>query len=136
MTGQWINVKFAPQTRPVLYQVLLKLMNAQEDLVVRLTAANTLKIAIDDVDFVLEDFLQFLDGSFGSLFDLLKCTQDCDTKMHVLYVLSLLIQRIGNKVQPFAASLSLYLPELWQTSGDHNMLRCAIVATMTHLVEV
>lgn len=35
MTGQWINVKFACQTRPVLYQVLLKLMNAQEDLVVR-----------------------------------------------------------------------------------------------------
>ena len=34
MTGQWINVKFACQTRPVLYQVLLKLMNAQEDLVV------------------------------------------------------------------------------------------------------
>ena len=34
MTGQWINVKFAPQTRPVLYQVLLKLMSAQEDLVV------------------------------------------------------------------------------------------------------
>ncbi|KAJ7365738.1 Importin-11 [Desmophyllum pertusum] len=110
MSGQWINVKFARQTRPVLYQVLLKLMNAQEDLV-------------------------FLDESFGSLFHLLKCTQDCDTKMHVLYVLSLLIQRIGSKVQPFAALLSLYLPELWQSSGDHNMLRCAIVSTMTHLVE-
>ena len=40
------------------------------------------------------------------------------------------------KVRPFAASLSQYLPELWQESGDHNMLRCAIVSTMTHLVEV
>lgn len=40
------------------------------------------------------------------------------------------------KVKPFAASLSHYLPELWQESGDHNMLRCAIVSTMTHLVEV
>ena len=40
------------------------------------------------------------------------------------------------KVKPFAASLSQYLPELWQESGDHNMLRCAIVSTMTHLVEV
>ena len=40
------------------------------------------------------------------------------------------------KVQPFAASLSLYLPELWHSSGEHNMLRCAIVSTMTHLVEV
>lgn len=135
MTGQWINVKFARHTRPLFYQIVLKLMNAQEDLVVRLTAANTLKTAIDDVDFNLDDFLQFLDESFGSLFHLLKCTQDCDTKMHVLNVLSLLIQRIGDRVKPFATSLSLYLPELWQESGDHNMLRCAIVSTVTHLVE-
>lgn len=34
MTGQWINVKFARQTRPLFYQVALKLMSAQEDLVV------------------------------------------------------------------------------------------------------
>lgn len=135
MTGQWINVKVSRQTRPVVYRVCLKLMNAQEDLVVRLTAANTLKTAIDDVEFYLDDFLQFLDESFGSLFHLLKCTQDCDTKMHVLHVLSLVIQRIGNKVQPFASSLSLYLPELWRESKDHNMLQCAIVSTMTHLVE-
>lgn len=135
MTGQWINVKFARQTRPLFYQVVLKLMSAQEDLVVRLTAANALKTAIDDVDFNLEDFFQCLDETFGSLFHLLKCSQDCDTKMHVLNVLSLLIQRIGDKVKPFAASLSQYLPELWQESGDHNMLRCAIVSTMTHLVE-
>lgn len=135
MTGQWINVKVSRQTRPLVYQVALKLLSAQEDIVVRLTAASTFKTAVDDVDFNLDDFLPFLDESFGSLFHLLKCTQDCDTKMHVLYVLSLLIQRIGNKVQPFATSLSLYLPEMWQESGDHNMLRCAIVSTMTHVVE-
>ena len=34
MTGQWINVKFARHTRPLFYQIVLKLMNAQEDLVV------------------------------------------------------------------------------------------------------
>ena len=34
MTGQWINVKVSRQTRPLFYQVVLKLMNAQEDLVV------------------------------------------------------------------------------------------------------
>ena len=35
MTGEWINVKISRQTRPVVYQVCLKLMNAEEDLVVR-----------------------------------------------------------------------------------------------------
>lgn len=34
MTGQWINVKVSRLTRPLVYQVALKLMNAQEDLVV------------------------------------------------------------------------------------------------------
>lgn len=34
MTGQWINVKFARQTRPLFYRVVLKLMSAEEDLVV------------------------------------------------------------------------------------------------------
>ena len=47
-----------------------------------------------------------------------------------------LLLSVSIKVKPFAASLSLYLPELWQESGDHNMLRCAIVSTVTHLVEV
>ena len=46
MTGQWINVKFAPQTRPVLYQVLLKLMNAQEDLVVSNDVAKEVQACI------------------------------------------------------------------------------------------
>ena len=35
MTGQWINVKVSRQTRPLVYQAVLKLMNVQEDLVVR-----------------------------------------------------------------------------------------------------
>lgn len=135
MAGQWINVKCARQTRTALYPILLNLMNVQEDLVVRLTAASTLKTAIDDVEFDLGDFVQFLNGSFEALCNLLKCTHDCDTKMQVLHVLSLLIQRIGSKVQPFAIPLSIYLPELWQASGDHSMLQCAIVSTVTHLVE-
>ncbi|KAK2550355.1 Importin-11 [Acropora cervicornis] len=91
--------------------------------------------SIDDVDFNLDDFLQYLDETFGSLFHLLKCSQDCDTKMHILNVLSMVIQCIGNKVRPFASSLSLYLPELWQESGNHNMLQCTVVSTVTHLVK-
>ncbi|XP_068690161.1 importin-11-like [Montipora foliosa] len=44
-------------------------------------------------------------------------------------------QETVSHVQPFASSLSLYLPELWRESKDHNMLQCAIVSTVTHLVE-
>ncbi|XP_063215647.1 importin-11-like isoform X3 [Bacillus rossius redtenbacheri] len=55
--------------------------------------------------------------------------------MHVLYVLSFIIERVGFSIRPFANSLVQYLPQLWQQSAEHNMLRCAIVSTMVHLVK-
>lgn len=56
--------------------------------------------------------------------------------MHVLYVLSFMIERVGNEINPHVGVLSSYLPALWQQSEDHNMLRCAIISTLTHLQKV
>jgi len=50
-----IHTFFTPSyCNPIKVDMLETVLSPQ----VRLTAANTLKIAIDDVDFVLEDFLQ------------------------------------------------------------------------------
>jgi hypothetical protein len=53
--------------------------------------------------------------------------------MRVLYVLSFMIERVGNEIKPFISSLNAYLPELWQESENHNMLKCAILSTLVHL---
>lgn len=55
--------------------------------------------------------------------------------MQVLNVMTLLLERMGNTIQPHSESLIQYLPHLWQESEDHNMLRCAIVATLVQLVK-
>lgn len=56
--------------------------------------------------------------------------------MQVLHVISFVIERVGPQIQPHATSLIQYLPALWQESADHNMLQCAILTTLIHLVQV
>ena len=46
LVGQWVGVKLSASLRPVLYQAILPLLEKGQDLVVRLEAANTLKLDI------------------------------------------------------------------------------------------
>uniref|UniRef100_A0A8C4NCP5 Importin-11 n=1 Tax=Eptatretus burgeri TaxID=7764 RepID=A0A8C4NCP5_EPTBU len=134
LVGQWLAVKFKADLRPMLYTVLLSLLQDQ-DLVVCLEAVSTLKLAVDDFDFKTEQFTLFLEPTFGLLFGLLRGVSDCDTKMHILNVISIVVERVGAQIRPHAGALIQYLPELWRQSEEHNMLRCAILSTLQNLVK-
>lgn len=135
LVSQWIGVKLSVTLRPTLYEAILPLLQDDEDLVVRLEAANTLRTAVDDFEFNTEQFLPYLSPSFSLLFQLLREVKECDTKMHVLYVISFVIERVGCQIRPYADQLILYLPLLWEHASDHNMLRCAILTTLIRLVK-
>ncbi|XP_076103519.1 importin-11-like [Mytilus galloprovincialis] len=135
LIGQWVGVKMSQSLRPNLYQALIPLLAKEEDLVVRLEAAQTLKTAVDDFEFSVDQFLPFLETLFSLLFQLLQEVRECDTKMQVLHVISFVIERVGPKIQQYATALIHYLPALWQESAEHNMLRCAILTTLIHLVQ-
>lgn len=135
LCAQWVGVKMSASLRPDLYQVIIPLLRKDEDLVVRIEAAQTLKTAVDDFEFSVDQFLPFLENMFTLLFELLQEVRECDTKMQVLHVISFVIERVGPKIQQYATSLIQYLPGLWHQSDDHNMLRCAILTTLIHLVQ-
>jgi hypothetical protein len=135
LVGQWSAVKFSTHLRPLLYSSILPLLQSDEDMAVRIAASNTLKLAIDDFEFNTEQFLNYLEPAFRLLYCLLKEANECDTKMHVLYVMSFIVERVGMQIRPYVGSLIHYLPLLWQESAEHNMLRCAIVSTLVHLVQ-
>lgn len=135
LLGCWVGVKLSSSLRPTLYQAILPLLQNNEDLVVRLEAANTLKLAVDDFEFKVDQFLPFLEMSFSLLFQLLKEVEECDSKMQILHVISFVIERVGAQIRPYASSLIGYLPSLWDSSAEHNMLRCAILTTLIHLVK-
>ncbi|XP_060679699.1 importin-11 [Hemiscyllium ocellatum] len=134
LIGQWISVKFKSELRPLLYEAILNLMQDQ-DRVVRIETATTLKLAVDDFEFRTEQFVPYLENIFSLLFHLLQEVTECDTKMHVLHVISCVIERVGMQIRPYVGCLVQYLPLLWKQSEDHNMLRCAILTTLIHLVQ-
>ncbi|XP_061527907.1 importin-11 isoform X3 [Phycodurus eques] len=96
LIGQWISVKFKSDLRPLLYEVILNLMQ-DPDLVVRIETATTLKLTVDDFEFRTEQFLPYLESIFGLLFQLLQQVTECDTKMQVLHVISCVIERVNTQ---------------------------------------
>ncbi|XP_055894030.1 importin-11-like [Biomphalaria glabrata] len=135
LIGQWVGVKMSVKLRPALYEAVIGLLDRNEDLAVRLEAAQTLRVAVDDFEFSTEQLLPYIEPLFSLLFELLQEVRECDTKMHVLHVLSFVIERVGSKIRPYISSLVQYLPLLWKESEDHNMLRCAILTSLIHLVQ-
>uniref|UniRef100_A0A8D0RDN8 Importin-11 n=2 Tax=Sus scrofa TaxID=9823 RepID=A0A8D0RDN8_PIG len=95
LIGQWISVKFKSDLRPMLYEAICNLLQDQ-DLVVRIETATTLKSTVDDFEFRTDQFLP---------------------------------------IRPYVGCLVQYLPLLWKQSEEHNMLRCAILTTLIHLVQ-
>uniref|UniRef100_A0A3B3DXE9 Importin-11 n=1 Tax=Oryzias melastigma TaxID=30732 RepID=A0A3B3DXE9_ORYME len=132
LIGQWISVKFKSVLRPLLYEVILSLM--QDPDLVNNTVLN-LRSPVDDFEFRTEQFLPYLESIFGLLFHLLQQVTECDTKMQVLHVISCVIERVNIQIRPYVGCLVQYLPLLWKQSEEHNMLRCAILTTLIHLVQ-
>ncbi|NXN52490.1 IPO11 protein, partial [Rynchops niger] len=130
LIGQWISVKFKSDLRPMLYEAIRNLLQDQ-DLVVSIKKS----CYIYDFEFRTDQFLPYLESMFTLLFQLLQEVTQCDTKMHVLHVLSCVIERVNMQIQPYVGCLVQYLPLLWKQSEEHNMLRCAILTTLIHLVQ-
>uniref|UniRef100_A0A667XCB9 Importin-11 n=1 Tax=Myripristis murdjan TaxID=586833 RepID=A0A667XCB9_9TELE len=132
LIGQWISVKFKSDLRPLLYEVILSLMQ-DPDLVFDFLLNSS--PPVDDFEFRTEQFLPYLESIFGLLFQLLQQVTECDTKMQVLHVISCVIERVNIQIRPYVGCLVQYLPLLWKQSEEHNMLRCAILTTLIHLVQ-
>uniref|UniRef100_A0A8C3SMN5 Importin-11 n=1 Tax=Chelydra serpentina TaxID=8475 RepID=A0A8C3SMN5_CHESE len=126
LIGQWISVKFKSDLRPMLYEAIRNLLQ-DLDLVVC--------IQKHDFEFRTDQFLPYLESMFTLLFQLLQEVTECDTKMHVLHVLSCVIERVNIQIRPYVGCLVQYLPLLWKQSEEHNMLRCAILTTLIHLIQ-
>ncbi|KAJ8778500.1 hypothetical protein J1605_013687 [Eschrichtius robustus] len=137
LIGQWISVKFKSDLRPMLYEAICNLLQDQ-DLVEdqeRFKVFLNCSSPVDDFEFRTDQFLPYLETMFTLLFQLLQQVTECDTKMHVLHVLSCVIERVNMQIRPYVGCLVQYLPLLWKQSEEHNMLRCAILTTLIHLVQ-
>ncbi|XP_013113259.2 importin-11 [Stomoxys calcitrans] len=135
LLGEWAGVNFSRDLRPLAYEACLHLLRPAEDMSIRLASSSTLSILISDFDFAPEAFLPYLEPSFNALFVLLREAKECDTKMKVLAIMSSLVEKMSDNIEPYADSLISYLPLLWKESEDYSMLRCAIICTLQQVVK-
>lgn len=89
---------------------------------------------LGDFEFDSVQFAEYVQPTFSSLFTLLREAKECDTKMSVLNVMSVVVDKMGDKLSKDAESLCHYLPMLWNESQDHNMLRCAILSALVSII--
>ncbi|XP_045501102.1 importin-11 [Colias croceus] len=138
LIGQWCGVRASQSLRPAMYEALLEpLTRPDEDPAVRLAAAEALRSTIDDFNFKVEQFAPYAHHALAALYELLVESEECDTKMHVLHVISYVMERCGALVSQGggASALFAYLPQLWQHAASHHMLRAAALAAVVHLVK-
>ncbi|XP_073960082.1 importin-11-like isoform X3 [Choristoneura fumiferana] len=138
LIGQWSGVRASQSLRPDMYAALLELLaRPEEDAAVKLSAAEALRSTIDDFDFDVGQFAPFAPHVLAALYELLVESEECDTKMHVLHVVSYVTERCGCCVARGggADTLFAYLPQLWHHAAKHDMLRAAALAAVVNLLK-
>lgn len=136
LVGTWVGVQLPRELRPLPYEACLHLLRPEEDMPIRLAAARTLNLLIDDFEFMPEAFHPYFAALFEALFLLLREAAACDTKIVVLGTMTLLVEKMSEYIEPQALQFIGYLPLLWRESevNEYNMLRCAIIGTLEQLV--
>lgn len=134
LIGQWVSVKCSREMRPKVYETILPLLNESEDMVIRLTSVNTLRLSVDDWDFEATQFVPYLPQAISLLAALVNNTDEFESKLKILNCISVIIERMESHVLPFAERITMLLPELWEQSEGQHMFRAAILVILTKLV--
>lgn len=134
LVGKWTDVKFNKLLRPKVYEMCGILLKSSEDVVVRLTASQTLKTVMEDFDFCPDTFLPYLEHIFMQLYSLLKEVEECESKMNILKIMSFIIEKMSRSIRDHANDLVGYLPILWNESGENYLLKTVILSTMREII--
>lgn len=137
LIGQWAPVKLAQESRATVYRVTQHLLNRADplnDLVVRLTAARNLKHSVNEWEFQVDSFLPFVDDLFARLMALIDEVEQTETRMGLLNVIGVIVERLDHRIAPYAEGIVGILPPLWEQTGDEHLFKQAILAILTKLV--
>lgn len=119
--SEWVDAKCSKDTRIATYNLLNTLMEPPADIVVSLTVIQTLQHLVDDWEFRKNVFQPFIDPTVSHMLSLLAKLTLPESKIFVLKVLSLIIERSN----PFMSDQSLLavidmVPKMWEASSGPN----------------
>ncbi|KAI7849043.1 armadillo-type protein [Circinella umbellata] len=136
LLGRWVNEGISADSRVTIYQGLLELMVGEDDLVVRITAAHSLRQAIDDWDFEINILLPYLEPAMDLLLKLLNEVEESDTVMKLISDLNTITDRTGEHMVPYAPKIINLLIPHWQRAEDNPLFQSALVVTFTKITAI
>ncbi|CAI7779470.1 unnamed protein product, partial [Closterium sp. NIES-54] len=122
-----------------------------------LTAVSSLRTLIDDVHFYEDQFAPFLDTAVQLLFRCLQQVSEFDSQLQIVNVVSLIIERMGEKIVPLADKILSCLPQflpiilsvltsllpplpslpshqVWEQSEGQPLLRIQVMQALQRLI--
>eukprot|EP00249_Psilotum_nudum_P007668 c20733_g1_i1 orf=1506-4013(-) len=132
LLGQWVSKITREMRRPV-YFVLLELLG-DGDMAVQLAACHSLQNLIDDVHFYEDEFVEVVPTCLELLFRFMQNAEEFDSKLQVFNLVSLIIDRLGERVAPCTESLISFIPQVWQESEGQSLLQIQVIVALQHLI--
>eukprot|EP00850_Spirogloea_muscicola_P009002 SM000049S16773 [mRNA] locus=s49:579453:591318:+ [translate_table: standard] len=132
LLGQWVSKVKGDLRRPV-YGALVGILG-EGDLAVQLAACHSLRNLIDDVHFYEEEFSEFVEPSLHRLFRFMREATQFDSQLQIFNLVSLIIERLGDKIVPCAEQIMAFLPQVWQESEGQSLLRIQVMLALQRLV--
>lgn len=133
LISKWVPCVPA-ESRPPVYECLMFLLGDEEDGAVRLAACSALRSLIDDWNFDEQQFTAFIGPTIQLLLSLLSSASEFDTQVQAFSLISLLIERLGDRVSPYINGLVSILPSIWQGADDQSLARMQVLIALHRLV--
>ncbi|EFA80488.1 hypothetical protein PPL_07324 [Heterostelium album PN500] len=129
LVGYWIP-KIPVNLKPFIINLVLEL-TSNDDLVIALTAQESLRSYIDDYQTELEDFVPYADRTLLSIFNLSKRVTNVDIKCKLLETLGSVYIKINEKIKPFGNNIMTLVSDMWSNGEAPHHLKSAIVRNLT-----
>ncbi|KAL2271024.1 hypothetical protein VTJ83DRAFT_395 [Remersonia thermophila] len=137
LLSQWVTVKVAPESRPVVYDMYRHLLRAEDphnDEVVRITAARQLKAVADDFQFDAEAFYPYAAEVLDALVRLLQEVGGDEARLAVLETVRVLVARMETHISQFGDAIMTILPKVWESAASEEyMIKQSVLAIMSAL---
>ena len=108
---------------------------ADANVAVRIAACDGLLRLVDDVNFYSEHFEQHLVKAMTLLFELIGVSREVDVKLRVLNTVTILMESMGQRIQPVVQGILQAVPPLWEQAKEEHLLKGAVLVTITRLVQ-
>lgn len=132
LLGQWVS-EIKDDIKIPTYVALLTLLR-DNDLAVKLAACKSLCVLIEDVHLNQEHYVEFVPSFLEICVQSVQALQEFDSKIQILYLLSVMIDQLGDKILPFAQHLIQFFLEVWDESTGENLMRIQVLLAVRNFV--